>query len=52
MESLSITKGNNIESSSFDADTEDEDAAYRPMLRGIINTRCNYDESKIDEQIE
>lgn len=26
----------------------DDDADYRPILRGVINTRCNYDGSKIE----
>ncbi len=30
----------------------DDDADYRPMLRGIINTRCNYDGSKIEGTME
>lgn len=31
---------------------EDEDADYRPILRGVINTRCNYDGSKIEGSME
>jgi hypothetical protein len=30
----------------------DEDADYRPILRGVINTRCNYDGSKIEGSME
>lgn len=32
----------------FSSHMEDDDADYRPILRGIISTRCNYDGSKID----
>ena len=28
---------------------EDEDADYKPILSRYINTRCNYDGSKIDK---
>jgi hypothetical protein len=27
---------------------KDDDADYRPMLKGIINTRCNYDGGKVE----
>ena len=27
---------------------EDDDADYKPLLRGVINTRCNYDGGKIE----
>ncbi|MBN2109684.1 MAG: hypothetical protein JW705_01155 [Methanosarcinaceae archaeon] len=27
---------------------EDDDADYKPMLQGVINTRCNYDGGKVD----
>lgn len=30
----------------------DEDADYMPILRGVINTRCNYDGSKIEGSME
>jgi hypothetical protein len=30
----------------------DEDADYRPILHGVINTRCNYDGSKIEGSME
>lgn len=29
-----------------------EDADYKPILRGIINTRCNYDGAKIEGALE
>lgn len=28
---------------------EDDDADYKPILSRYINTRCNYDGSKIDK---
>ncbi|MCC7576543.1 MAG: hypothetical protein KK926_06885 [Methanomethylovorans sp.] len=31
---------------------KDDDADYKPMLKGIINTRCNYDGSKIEGTME
>lgn len=31
---------------------DDEDADYRPILRGVINTRCTYDGSKIEGSME
>ncbi|WP_321431278.1 hypothetical protein [uncultured Methanolobus sp.] len=27
---------------------EDDDADYKPILQGVINTRCNYDGGKIE----
>nr|WP_321419498.1 hypothetical protein [uncultured Methanomethylovorans sp.] len=30
----------------------DDDADYKPMLQGIINTRCNYDGAKIEGSME
>lgn len=30
----------------------DDDADYRPVLQGIINTRCNYDGGKIEGSLE
>ncbi|WMW26224.1 hypothetical protein RE474_05795 [Methanolobus sediminis] len=30
----------------------DEDADYRPILHGVINTRCNYDGGKIEGLLE
>ncbi|MDI3539379.1 MAG: hypothetical protein PWP14_1061 [Methanolobus sp.] len=30
----------------------DEDADYKPILRGVINTRCNYDGGKIEGTME
>lgn len=27
---------------------EDDDADYKPILKGIINTHCNYDGGKIE----
>ncbi len=30
----------------------DEDAAYKPILQGVINTRCTYDGSKIEGSLE
>ncbi|WP_256623122.1 hypothetical protein [Methanolobus chelungpuianus] len=32
--------------------TEDDDADYRPMLQGVINTRCTYDGAKIEGSLE
>ncbi len=31
---------------------DDNDADYKPILQGIINTRCNYDGSKIEGNME
>ncbi|WP_298682729.1 hypothetical protein [uncultured Methanomethylovorans sp.] len=31
---------------------KDDDADYKPILRGIINTRCNYDGAKIEGSLE
>ena len=31
---------------------EDEDADFKPILRGVINTRCTYDGSKIEGTLE
>lgn len=30
----------------------DDDADYKPILRGVINTRCNYDGAKIEGSME
>jgi len=30
----------------------DDDADYRPILQGLINTRCNYDGAKIEGSLE
>ncbi len=30
----------------------DLDADYRPILQGIINTRCNYDGCKVEGTLE
>jgi hypothetical protein len=30
----------------------DDDADYRPILQGVINTRCNYDGGKIEGLLE
>lgn len=27
---------------------KDDDADYKPILQGVINTRCNYDGGKIE----
>ncbi len=32
--------------------SNDDDADYKPMLKGIINTRCNYDGAKIEGSME
>jgi hypothetical protein len=32
--------------------TADDDDAYKPILRGVINTRCTYDGSKIEGSLE
>lgn len=39
-------------SSSATAPKEEDDSDYKPILRGIINTRCNYDGSKIEDIME
>jgi hypothetical protein len=43
---------NNHEKSQYDSSAivakEEDDSDYKPILRGIINTRCNYDGSKIE----
>ncbi|WP_370572378.1 hypothetical protein [Methanomethylovorans sp.] len=31
---------------------KDDDADYKPVLQGIINTRCNYDGAKIEGTME
>jgi len=31
---------------------EDDDADYKPMLQGVINTRCTYDGAKIEGSLE
>jgi hypothetical protein len=31
---------------------DDEDADYKPILQGVINTRCNYDGGKIEGVME
>ncbi len=38
--------------SSFVVSNDDDDADYKPILSGIINTRCNYDGSKIEGHME
>lgn len=30
----------------------DDDADYKPILQGVINTRCNYDGGKIEGNLE
>ncbi|WP_292469867.1 hypothetical protein [Methanolobus sp.] len=30
------------------APKDDDDADYKPILRGVINTRCNYDGGKVE----
>ncbi len=32
--------------------TDDHDEDYKPILQGIINTRCNYDGAKIEGNME
>ncbi|WP_406657467.1 hypothetical protein V7O62_02630 [Methanolobus sp. ZRKC2] len=32
--------------------SEDDDADYRPILQGVINTRCTYDGGKIEGSLE
>ncbi len=31
---------------------KDDDADYKPILHGIISTRCNYDGAKIEGSLE
>lgn len=31
---------------------EDDDADYKPILQGIVNTRCTYDGAKIEGSLE
>jgi hypothetical protein len=31
---------------------KDDDADYKPMLRGIVNTRCNYDGGKVEGNLD
>ncbi|WP_164997855.1 hypothetical protein [Methanolobus psychrotolerans] len=31
---------------------DDDDADYKPILQGVINTRCNYDGAKIEGIID
>ncbi|WP_319507792.1 hypothetical protein [uncultured Methanolobus sp.] len=31
---------------------DDDDADYKPILQGLINTRCNYDGAKIEGIME
>lgn len=31
---------------------DDEDADYKPILQGVINTRCTYDGAKIEGSLE
>jgi hypothetical protein len=51
-----MTLVNNQEKSQYDSSAiaakKENDADYKPILRGIINTRCNYDGSKIDDIME
>ncbi|WP_167848809.1 hypothetical protein [Methanolobus halotolerans] len=30
----------------------DDDADYKPILQGVVNTRCNYDGAKIEGSLE
>jgi hypothetical protein len=34
------------------AASNDDDACYKPILQGVINTRCTYDGSKIEGSLE
>jgi hypothetical protein len=47
---------NNHEKSQYDSSAiavkEEDDSDYKPILKGIINTRCNYDGSKIENILE
>jgi hypothetical protein len=38
--------------SSFVVQNGDDDADYKPILLGVINTRCTYDGSKIEGSLE
>ena len=31
---------------------EDDDADFRPILQGVINTRCTYDGGKIEGSLD
>ncbi len=46
MESPKLSQKKCNKNSTTASDHEDE--AYKPILQGVINTRCNYDGSKID----
>lgn len=46
--SKSQKKRGSFEHDSFVTIKEDDDADYKPILQGFINTRCNYDGSKIE----
>lgn len=37
---------------SVSANKEDDDADFRPILQGVINTRCTYDGSKVEGTLE
>jgi len=32
--------------------SDDDDADYKPILQGIVNTRCTYDGGKIEGSLE
>ncbi|MFA0823047.1 MAG: hypothetical protein ACC612_09170 [Methanomethylovorans sp.] len=47
------TRSNFEYNSSFVVSSDDDDDAdYKPMLSGFVNTRCNYDGSKIEGHLE
>lgn len=52
MKSLKNRTKNESEYHGSFAFPKDDDADYKPMLKGIINTRCNYDGAKIEGSME
>lgn len=48
------TKTKIIEFEYYDslAFSKDDDSDYKPILQGVINTRCNYDGAKIEGSLE
>ena len=46
------TEGIDLEQDYHRIVQNDEDADYKPILHGIINTRCTYDGAKIEGSLE
>lgn len=46
------TERNDLDSGPAAYEEDDDDSDYRPILQGVINTRCTYDGAKIEGSLE